>query len=134
MLNKEAILAGVKIIKEVEIKSLGGFIKLKPLTSSQYAEVQGIKSKSIKVSPGSAAKAKSGDIGMEMDLQQTAIFDCEAKVMAVRYAISVDESWTTKEVESLPPDVLDEIAKEVFRISRVDPDKELSEVEKFCEQ
>jgi len=127
-LTKADILQGKDAVHEIEVAEWGGSVSVRPLTEGEYAQVEALKGSCAKLG-GGAVYDEEGNVdrlktaenmSVEMDMQQYVQKEFEGNVMAVAFAMSIEEEWTAEEVKRLkPPGVVAKIAYEVYSLSGV---------------
>lgn len=124
MLTKAKILSGKDYRETVYIKSLNGEVTIRPLTQSEYARVESLLAEGTKVSvKGRGKNLDSSDANVEVDVGEITRKEHESQCLTVSLCLSGDESWTEEEVGQISPaGAVKEIAKEIYRISGVNPD------------
>lgn len=142
-LSKADILRGTDQAHSFYVEELGGELELHPLTEGQYAQVEGIRGGGIKLSGGAVMDengnmdrtATGQNMRMEIDMEESLRADFEADCAAVAHSLSNrEEKWDPSEVMVMrPPGVVAKIAREVYRISGVSPQK-LEQVHSFRDQ
>jgi len=118
-LTKVELLKGKENVEYVYFQELDGELPLKPLTDGQWAQVRTVRFS------GMTAKGKPGSKNPDMEFEIGKLREqaYEASVLAVSFAIADGETWTVDDVKSLKPaGIVEKIAKEVFRITGVNPD------------
>ncbi len=120
LLTKDKILKGIEKVETVYIESLGGEVKIRPLSSSEWQEIVIEEQKGIGEVKLKVGSLQQTDGTMSIDLAKQTIASFKAKVKAVAIAMSVDgEEWTEEEVRQLLPGVVDEIFEAVRDISGI---------------
>ena len=120
LLSKDKILKGIEKVETVYIESLGGEVKIRPLSSSEWQEIVIEEQKGIGEVKLKVGSLQQTDGTMSIDLAKQTIASFKAKVKAVAIAMSVDgEEWTEEEVRQLLPGVVDEIFEAVRDISGI---------------
>ena len=121
-ITKADLLNGVDNIKSEYFEEAGGELEIKPLSAGQWAQVQECMSQGVervgeelKVD---ASKAQKGQAG--------------AKFTAVSYGLSVNDRWTTSEVEKLKPSLVDALYNRILEISGLKD--EVQKMEKEAEE
>jgi hypothetical protein len=144
ILTKNEIINGKKVIKEFNFKTLGGSLKLRPLTDGDYhkvhAIVQGGGIGSINTKPvmknGEMDKdATLSSLDFDIDIMEADNAKFKADCQAIVYSLTHDESedvWTVEDVGKFPAGSVNEIAMKVYEISGVaDPNTTRKNVEDF---
>lgn len=133
LLTKDKILKGIEKVETVYIESLGGEVKIRPLSSSEWQEIVIEEQKGIGQVKLNVGSLRQTDGTMSIDLAKQTIASFKAKVKAVSLAMTVDgEEWSENEVEQLLPGVVDEIFEHVREISGIQIEE--AELDRFREK
>ena len=119
ILTKAQLLQGKDYREQVEIPSLGGVVEIRPLTQAEYAQVEILRTKGIKVT----GKTGSREPQVQVDVAETKAREIESDCYAVSVALITGAPWAIEEVGKISPaGVVKEIVKEIYRISGVTPE------------
>lgn len=137
LLSKEIILKGRDKTTWVRIEELGGEIEIRPLTEEAWSEIEAATMAKSEVISG-AVFDKDGNIDkqatakavkMKFNMEQMTMSHFLQNVIALRYGLV--EKWTEEEIKSIsPPGIIDKIAKEIYKISKI-TEKQLEEIDFF---
>jgi|LSQX01.1.fsa_nt_gb hypothetical protein len=121
ILTKAQLLQGKDYREQVEIPSLGGVVEIRPLTQAEYAQVEILRTKGIKVTGKTGSREPQ--VQVQVDVAETMAREIESDCYAVSVALITGAPWTTEEVGKISPaGVVKEIVKEIYRISGVTPE------------
>jgi len=130
VLDKLSILKGVEKVETVHIESLGGEVKIRPLTSEEWIQISMEEQKGLGEVEVNVGSLRQTDGTLKINLQKQAEASFNAKVKAVSLALSCDgEEWEPGEVKQLLPGVIDEIYAKVMDVSGVNVEE--SELDQF---
>jgi len=138
-LTKNDILNGSDVGREVAFDRLGGSLMLYPLTEGQWAQVEDTQMSGFDFSLDSdeldmeAIDSEQSRAAIMAQLKPKVSFDLAAyqtgsalaDAMAVAFSLSGSgEQWTPEEVQGMRPiGIIADIAKVVYEISGIQPDK-----------
>lgn len=143
VLTKSNILNGINQPQKIKIKSLGGELWLRPLSSAEMDEIINIEAKGYgKFEATNTSKTKGKRIQRgesisrgQMDVSKMNTAEAEAKYAAIFKSLdnpkNEDDPWSLEEIQKLPPKVTTEIKDKVDEISGVNVSEE--DVEDFPE-
>lgn len=113
LLTKARLLEGVERREVVEVKTLGGKMEIRPLTSAQWAEAQAISSE-----PLTMVKDRRGDyVPQAKDMRAIMMAAHKSTLYAVRMGLV--EGWTDDELSGLPAGAIEELEKAILELSGV---------------
>lgn len=119
-ISKAALLQGTSKTREFRL-SPDEFVVLRPLNSEQYAEVEALAVRGIKLDGKAGNKTSSEAVNLaEMDISRIMTGQREAERLAVKFSLVEQEGetpWTLEDVGKLPTRTVERIAKEVFLMS-----------------
>lgn len=145
LITKSDILNGANNYTEVEIKSLGGSVEIRPLSDGEYNHIESIKKDIGKINTAieldkkgdldldkttkKANKVKTMDL--ELDMKRIEDKKYEANVLAVVYGLMIEgDTFNKKQVEGFKAGSVNEIAEKIIELTL--PHKDLNEtVEDF---
>lgn len=120
LLTKQKLIRGREYAEDVDIKELGGKVRLRSLTDGEFNEVKLLGMKAIKAS-GVAGRE---DVNIDLDIEALAENQYLGKALIAAYGLSVgNEKWSPADVKKLPVGSADQIAKEVLRITNISEDE-----------
>lgn len=133
VLSKKEIQGGIKATSDVHIPSLGGEVRIRPISSREWQQVQEIESKAfgkiqsgnMNVNPRAKKEAMSKEVmqnlKMDMDLAKLTRSEYDAKVKCLTFGLSVEggEQWSEQDVHKLAMVTVDEIYNEILEISGI---------------
>ena len=134
-LTKAEILLGTQARKNVFIDALDGEVEIRPLTDGELHQIQLKFVRAVSMKLDLTSEELQGDVGekalelakklnMDIDVAEFAQADYESILMAAAFGLSVDEEWSTDEIEGLPPGASTQIADEVYELSGARPEQE----------
>lgn len=133
VLSKAAILKGVEHVETVEVKSLGGKVKIRPLSSGEWNTILVESQKGLGEVELNVGGFGRTDGVLSIDLSKQTASDFRSKIRAVALALSVGgEEWTEDEVEALPNGAVEELFEHVKTISGIELQER--EVDDFREE
>ena len=132
ILKKSDILLGIDDPRPITIKSLGGEVYLRPLSSSEFNEVVNIDSKGYGVFDAKT-KGKNTDASAKMNLVKMNEAAAESKYHAIFLSINngKGDEWTKEEIQTLHSDQIDELYENVMKISGAETTE--ADVKRFLE-
>jgi hypothetical protein len=133
VLSKKEIQGGIKATSDVHIPSLNGEVRIRPISSREWQQVQEIESKAfgkiqtggMNVNPRAKKEAMGQEVmknlNMNMDLAKLSKSEYDAKVKCLTYGLSIldGEKWTEQDVHELAMITVDEIYSEILAISGI---------------
>lgn len=129
LLKKDDILSGVDTPEKVEIKTLGGELWLRPLSSFELSKVEEIEAKAIgEMETNEKAQRQGKRLGKSETLSKGKInlarankASMEAKVTMVQMSLdnpkNSDDPWSEDDIKQLRRDAFDELVDHVRRLS-----------------
>jgi len=127
-ITREALILGRNNVQDVYIPELDGTLTLRPLTDGEWAQVQNIQRRGMRlrtdpVEGGQQARGKNKQsapaVRIEFDLEEFSRAEYEADVLIVRYGVVVDPPLTDEDVRNMKAGVPAAIAREVLKLSGV---------------
>ena len=141
ILKKSDILQGINAVQRITIDSLGGEMWLRPLSSAELDEINYIEAEGMgNFEQNNRAKSRNLE---NSKLTQTNKFNVlkltkatdKAKYEMIYKSLdnpkNEDDPWTLEEIKSLGPKAIDELHKEVQKLSGLDITE--SDVKQFPE-
>lgn len=135
LLTKEDILKGTNKIHKISIHELGGEIEIRQLNEEQWAEIESKIGINIDFDIVYDANGKPDmektkkNFKLKMDVDKVQRMEFEQNLLACKYGMVIE--ITEKELRELsPPGIIQRIAKEVFKISKVN-EAQLNELKMF---
>lgn len=128
-LTKAQILQGRNHTEEVEIPALNGSVTIRILTSGEIEYVKGLPARGIHLSMQEIEQLEGksrADAKLNFDMEAMFAGQAEAAFVTVAFGLTLpdapkEERWTVEDARSItPPEAVEQIAKEVWRISKVD--------------
>lgn len=118
ILKKSDILLGIDDPRKITIKTLGGEVYLRPLSSSEVNEVVGIESKGFGLFDAKAM-GRNADATGKVNLAKVNEAAAESKYRAIFLSINnpKNDEWSMEELEKLHSDQIEELYENVMRIS-----------------
>ena len=105
VLTKDEILNLTNNTKTITIENIGE-IKIRQLTNKEINEIKSIQSQAIGII--TQQKTTEGIIETrDINATENIKYNNMARIKSITYSLSVDETWTEKEVNSLPQKVLE---------------------------
>jgi len=138
VLSKKDILRSIDDSETVYIETLGGKVRIRPISSGEYEEVQALEYKGLNtrtrgIRPGMSSREAREKTELNIDLAENSKNEFKANCLIAAYGLSVDEDeqWSVEEVRNhLPPGAPREIAERVREISGINPNMQ-ERVENF---
>lgn len=124
-LTKAQILQGRNYTEEVHVDALDGEVLVRVLTSGEVEQIKAVPARGMSLSfedlDAAQAEGAQADARLNMDMEQMFLSQSEARFMTVAWGLSTpgDEAWTVEDARSLGSEAVEQIAKEVWRISNV---------------
>ncbi len=130
-LTKAQVLQGRNYTEQVYIPALNGEVVIRVLTGGEMARLKAMPTRGLKLSLADLAGASGSDPNRAMeeaariqfDMESIAIANEEQRFFSVACGLSVPggEMWSVEEAEAIKPtEAIEQIAKEVWRISDLD--------------
>lgn len=137
LLTKEDILKGTDKKHKVMIPELGGEIEIRQLNEEQWSEIESKIGVDIdfdivydKNGKPDMEKTKK-NFKLKLDVEQIQKMEFEQNLLACRYGMILE--MTEQELRKItPPGIIQKIAKEVYKISKVS-EEQLNELKMFRE-
>lgn len=139
-LTKAQMLQGRNYTETVYIPALDGDVVIRVLTGGEIARIKAIPARGLKISLQDLANVtEEGDeaaAGIDFDMEQIFLSNEDVRFMTVALGLSVEggDRWSVADAEAIsPPEAVEEIAKEIWRISKVD-ERDLTALGRFRPQ
>lgn len=121
-LTRADLIKGKDNVREEFIEELGGYVKLRPLTSAEWETLKGMKLKGVHIETDAQRIYKNGGKPIiDINMERTSLANFEADVFAVSLCLIDDEGpWTVEDVKAMSPaNAVDLISKRLYEISGI---------------
>lgn len=142
-LTKAQVLQGANYQESVYIDALDGEVEIRMLTGGEIAAIMAMPARGMKLSlsdledamddEGNIVPGTMPDASLEFDMEEMFLTDQRIRFTTVKHGLSLrdGEEWSMEEVESIsPPAAINQIAREIWRISNV-KESDLSALKMF---
>lgn len=136
-ITREDLLLGKNRVEDVYIPELEGTLPLRPLTDGEWAQVQNIQRRGMRLrtDPVEAGAGKKGKqvappVRVEFDLEEFTRAEYEADILIVRYGVALNPPLTDEDVRNMKAGVPAAIAREILKITGVSKET-IDQIESF---
>lgn len=126
-ISREQLIEGKNYAEDVYFEELGGELNLRSLTDIEYEKIKRKRASAIKTKVKTVGNQEQSEVNINTNELLEATH--ESNIMAVCYGVVFDKPLIRLEViETFKVGMVEKIAKEIYRITGVNPDGEFNEV------